>query len=128
MADLATVNDVTTLKRSLTAEEQERASALIHVVSNHIREEADREGKDIDAMIEAGNPSAETVASVVVDIVVRELNAPTTGEAATQVSESALGYSLNYSPLSPGGGIFIKRTDWRRLGLHRQKVRSLELV
>lgn len=128
MSDFATIDDITTLKRELTVDEQKRAEALIHIVSNLIREEADREGKDIDKMIEDGKPSADTVKAVVVDIVLRELNSPTSDEAVTQISQSALGYSTSYTPLSAGGGIWIKRAEWHKLWLHLQKVRSVELI
>ncbi|MGI6721067.1 MAG: Gp19/Gp15/Gp42 family protein [Anaerovoracaceae bacterium] len=49
-------------------------------------------------------------------------------EAVSQVSQTALGYSLSYSPLSPGGGLFVKRVELERLGLRRQRVRNLEII
>jgi len=128
MSDLATVDDIITLKRALTASEQERAHALLPAVSAILRDKAKRAGKDLDSMISTGELSVETVTSVVADIVMRELNVPASEEAATQVSQSALGYTLNYSPLSPGGGLFIKRAELERLGLRRQQVRNRELI
>ena len=39
----------------------------------------------------------------------------------TQVSESALGYSFSGSYLVPGGGLFIKDTELKRLGLKKKQ-------
>lgn len=128
MSDYATVADIIELKRELTTAEQERVTTLLPIVSAILRDEAKKVGKDLDAMIDGGEISTETVKSVVADIVIREINAPASEEAATQVSQSALGYTLNYSPLSPGGGLFIKNAELARLGLRRQRVRNLELI
>lgn len=128
MSDFLTVDDVINLKRSLTSAEAEKVKALIPVVSAVIRDEAKRVGRDLDEMIEAGYPSAETVKSVCADIIMRELNVSTTSEAATQVTQSAGGYSFSYAPLTPGGGLFIKRAELARLGLKRQRVCNVELI
>ena len=53
MADYATVADITVLKRTLTLEEQRRAAALIPEVSNQIRYEAQKIGKNFDEMVYA---------------------------------------------------------------------------
>ena len=42
-------------------------------------------------------------------------------EPMTQMTESALGYSYSGSFLVPGGGLFIKDTELKRLGLKRQR-------
>lgn len=51
MSDYATVADIQTLKRPLTAVEQERAAALIPLVCSLIRYEAKKTGRDFDRMI-----------------------------------------------------------------------------
>ena len=51
MSDYATVNDIIDLKRSLTADEQARASKLIPVICSLIRFEAKKTGRDYDKMI-----------------------------------------------------------------------------
>ena len=50
----------------------------------------------------------------------------TEGEPMTQMSESALGYSVSGTYLVPGGGLFIKRSELKRLGLTRQKYGVIE--
>ena len=122
MAAFATVDDLTTLWRAMSAEEQGRAAALLEVVSASLRTAADNVGKDLDAMIEA-NPNLAVVAkSVTVDVVARTLMTSTDQEPMTQMSQSAGGYSVSGSFLVPGGGLFIKKAELARLGLRRQRM------
>ena len=117
----ATVADIIALKRDLTHDEQERAEALIPVVCSSLRYEADKRNRDLDAMIAESDDLAEVVKSVTVDVVMRELMTSTNQEPMTQYSQSALGYSVSGTFLSPGGGLFIKRSELARLGLLRQR-------
>ncbi len=122
MASFATVDDLTTLWRAMSAEEQGRAAALLEVVSASLRTAADNVGKDLDAMI-AANPNLAVVAkSVTVDVVARTLMTSTDQEPMTQMSQSAGGYSVSGSFLVPGGGLFIKKAELARLGLRRQRM------
>ena len=50
MPAFATVDDITSLWRPMTPAETERADALLPVVSDTLREEAKRVGKDLDEM------------------------------------------------------------------------------
>lgn len=126
MAAFATVDDLTTLWRTMTSEEQRRAAALLDVVSAALRVEADKVGKDLDVMI-ANDPNLATVAkSVTVDIVARTLMTSTDQEPMTQISQSAGGYSASGTFLVPGGGLFIKRSELARLGLRRQRIGVLD--
>ena len=52
MTALATINDVSNLWRPLKAGEEERATALLDIVSDSLRLEAQKVGKDIDNIIE----------------------------------------------------------------------------
>lgn len=126
MSDYATVDDVIALKRALTAEEQERAAQLIPIVCDSLRNEAKKVGKDLDEMIESSPILASVAKSVTVDVVMRELLTSTEDEPMTQMSESALGYSVSGSYLVPGGGLFIKRSELKRLGLTRQRYGVIE--
>lgn len=121
MAAFATVDDLTTLWRPMTNEEQTRASALLEVVSASLRTEADKVGKDLDSMI-ANDPNLAIVAkSVTVDVVARTLMTSTDHEPMTQMTQSAGGYSATGTFLVPGGGLFIKKSELARLGLRRQR-------
>jgi len=121
MTAFATIEDITSLWRPMTLAETERADALLPVVSDTLREEARRVGKDLDEMV-AENPAyANVVKSVVVDIIARTLLTSTEDEPMTQVSQSALGYSWSGTYLVPGGGLFIKKSELARLGLRKQR-------
>lgn len=125
--DYATISDVTTLFRLLTPEETERAEALIPVVCSSLRTEAAKVGKDLDAMVTADADLANVAKSVTVDIVARTLNTSTTAEPMSQMSQSALGYTVSGTYLVPGGGLFIKKAELARLGLRRQRYGVIEL-
>lgn len=120
MDDFATIQDLTELWRPLTSEELTRATALLPIVSDSLRVEAKRVGKDLDVMAE-DETFANVLKSVAVDIVSRTLLTSTENEPMTQTSESALGYSWSGSYLVPGGGLFIKNSELSRLGLRRQR-------
>lgn len=118
----ATITDLNQLWRKMDPEEEERAEALLPIVSDSLREEAIKVGKDLDEMI-AERPSLSSVAkSVTVDVVARTLNTSTTGEPMSQESQSALGYTWSGTFLTPGGGLFIKKSELARLGLKRQQI------
>lgn len=127
MANFATVQDVILLWRPLKPDEMERTEALLGVVSDSLRVEADKVGKDIDMMAAESSAYATVLKSVVVDVVARTLMTSTNQEPMTQVSESALGYSFSGSYLVPGGGLFIKKTELARLGLKRQRFGVMEI-
>lgn len=117
----ATTNDVISLWRTLSPEELIRAEALIPIVCASLRAEAKKLGKDLDVMVAADEDLAEVAKSVTVDIVARTLMTKTDQEPMTQMSQSALGYSISGTFLVPGGGLFIKKSELDRLGLRRQK-------
>ena len=123
----ATVDDVTKLFRPLTTEEAERATALIPIVCDSIRQEARKVGKDIDEMVETKELLENVLKSVVVDVVARTLMTSTNSEPMAQMSQSALGYSVSGTYLVPGGGLFIKKSELARLGLKRQKTGVIDL-
>lgn len=128
MSSYATIQDVTALFRQLTSAETERAEALLPVVSDSLRMEARKAGRDLDQMIaEDGTGVLANVArSVTVDVLARTLMTSTDAEPMTQMSQSALGYSVSGTYLVPGGGLFIKKSELARLGLRRQRYGVIE--
>ena len=127
MDNFATTEDIRTLCRALTPEEEERASALLQKVSSILRSEADKVGKDLDLMIQQKPYLADVATSVTVDVVARALATPTNQEPVSQFTESAMGYSYSGTYLVPGGGVFIKNAELARLGLKRQKMGGMKL-
>ena len=120
----ATVNDVIALFRTLTAEEQERAEALLPIISDELRYRAQMVGRDLDEMIEATPVLASVAKEVTVSPVSRILRQSTTGEAMSQESQAGLGYSWSGTYAVPGGGIgnAILPSDLKRLGLRRPRI------
>lgn len=123
----ATITDLQTLWRPINSDEMDRALELLEVVSDSLRVEADKVGKNLDLML-IDKPHLKSVAkSVVVDVVARTLMTSTSQEPMTQMTQSALGYSVQGSFLVPGGGLFIKKAELNRLGLRKQRYGVIEL-
>lgn len=123
----ASLSDITTLWRVMSAEEEERAEALLPLVCASLRAEANKVGKNLDKMIQASEDLAEVAKSVTVDVVARTLMTATNQEPMTQMSQSALGYAMSGTFLVPGGGLFIKKSELARLGLRRQRYGVMTL-
>lgn len=126
MDSFATIEDMEKLWRPLKTDEVEKAKELLSVVSDSLRYEAEKVGKDLDDMIENSNALRSVAKSVTVDVTARTLMTSTDTEPMTQRSESALGYAVTGTYLVPGGGLFIKKSELARLGLRRQKYGVIE--
>ncbi len=124
MAAYATVSDVTVLFRTLTNEEQAKATALLDIISDELRYRARQSGRDLDEMIASGWTPASVAKEVTVSAVIRVLRQDTSGEPMTQESQAGLGYSWSGTYAIPGGGIgnAILPSDLKRLGLKRQRM------
>lgn len=130
MAAFATIADVVAQWRTLTLEETTRATALLPVISDCLRYEAERRGYDLDYMISESSAFNTVVNSVTVDICVRTLRQPTntTGEPMSQESQSALGYTWSGTyAIAGGSNLPIMRNDLKRLGITKQRWGALEI-
>ncbi|MCM1172080.1 MAG: phage Gp19/Gp15/Gp42 family protein [Clostridium sp.] len=127
MDNFAAVEDMEALWRPLSNDEVKRANALLPVVSDSLRYEAQKAGKDLDVMVQSNQALANVAKSVTVDVVARCLMTSTNAEPMTQMSQAALGYSVSGTYLVPGGGLFIKKSELARLGLRRQKIGVIDL-
>lgn len=127
MENFATVEDLKNLWRALKFDEEKRAEALLEVVSHSLRVEAKKVGKDLDGLVATDPSFAAVVKSVTVDVVARTLMTSTDQEPVTQFAESALGYSVSGSYLVPGGGLFIKDSELKRLGLKKQRYGVIDI-
>lgn len=126
MSSFATLDDLQKMWRNLQPTERERAEALLDTVSDMLREEAYQYGKDLDNMILERGSFRNVVKSVTVDVVSRALMTSTNQEPMTQFAQSAMGYSVSGSYLIPGGGIFIKESEKKRLKLTTQRFGVIE--
>lgn len=120
----ATVTDISTLWRPLTSAEQDRSEALLPLVSDELRVIAQGVNKDLDEMRAANEAYASVLKIVTVDVVCRILRQSTEGDAMSQESQSALGYSWSGTYAVPGGGIAnaILKNDLKKLGLLQQQM------
>ena len=120
----ATVNDIETLWRPLSSSEQSRATALLPLVSDELRVLAKDVDKNLDEMAAADSAYASVLKIVTVDVTVRVLRQSTEGDAMTQESQSALGYSWSGTYAVAGGGIAnaILNNDLKKLGLRGQQI------
>lgn len=126
MSKFATIEDIEILWRPLRESEKDRAEALLEIISDSLREEAFKVGKDLDEISEKRASYKSVLKSVVVDVVARTLLTSTEDEPMTQYSQSAMGYSVSGTFLVPGGGLFIKRDELKRLGLKKQRYGVLD--
>lgn len=126
MASFATLDDLQKMWRNLQPTERERAEALLDIVSDMLREEAYQYDKNLDNMILERESFRNVVKSVTVDVGSRALMTSTTQEPMTQFAQSAMGYSVSGSYLVPGGGIFIKESEKKRLKLTTQRFGVIE--
>ena len=125
----ATLAEVAVLSgRTFTTEEQQRATQLLPLVSDALRYEAEKVGKNLDILVASDESYASVVKLVTVDVVIRALRQSTEGDPMTQESQAALGYSWSGTYAVPGGGIAnaIMRNDLKRLGLRRQRYGTIE--
>lgn len=129
MSDFATLAEVKVLTgKTFTTAEENRINALLPMVSDLIRSEGAKVGKDIDAQV-ADDPSyASVVKLVTVDVVLRIMRQSMDDEPMSQESQSALGYSWSGTYAIPGGGMAtaLLNNDLKKLGLKRQRYGILD--
>lgn len=128
MTSFATLADVIAISgNDYTSAEQERITTLLPLVSDALRYEATKVGKDLDEMADDA-VYASVLNLVTCDVVIRAMRQTSTGEPMSQESQSALGYTWSGTYAIPGGGIAnaILNNDLKRLGLRRQKYGVLD--
>lgn len=123
MTPYATVSEVEALFRKLDADEYEKCCKVLAMLSDELRWKAHQCGKDLDTMITNGLP-LNVVKEVLISATIRVMRQDNKGEPMTQVSQSALGYSVSGTYAIPAGGIgnAFLRADFKRLGLQKQRV------
>jgi hypothetical protein len=129
MSNFATLADVKSVSgATYTAAEEGRIEALLPLVCDALRYEADKVGKDLDVMAESSR-YANVLKLVTCDVVIRAMRQSTSGDPMSQESQVALGYSWSGTYAIPGGGIAqaIMKNDLKRLGLRRQRMGVIDL-
>ena len=102
---------------------------MLPLISDTLRSIGYKVNKDLDAITLTDATYESVLKLVTVDIVVRALRQNTEGEAMSQESQSAMGYSWSGTYAVPGGGIAnaIMNNDLKRLGLTQQQIGSIIL-
>ncbi len=124
-----TVQEVEAISgRHFSEDEESRVDTLLPLVSDLLRNEAAKVGKNLDVMVEDA-AYLSVVKLVTTDVVIRAMRQSTEGEPMSQESQSAGGYSWSGTYSIPGGGIAnaIMRNDLKRLGLLRQQYGTVQL-
>lgn len=125
----ATVADITALK-PLSAQEQEQAGVLLQYASDRLRVIGTKYGTDIDAQIAADPDYGSAVKFTVINTVINALGrlSVSAGEsAASQATQSGLGYSMTLTYSNAGSVLWFGKNDLKDLGLLRQKYGALDL-
>ena len=125
---IVSVNDLIARWRTLTSEEIDKATVFIGDVENALHVYAADRGYDLDEMLENPAERTELYKAVVCDIVKREMvSCSDESPALSQSSLAVNGYSVSGTYLTPGGGLFIKNSELKMLGLQTQKAKAVDL-
>lgn len=130
MSDFATLAELMTISGvTYTTAQQNRAGALLPLVSDLIRTEGAKYGVDVDAKVAESPEYASVVKLVTADVVARAMRQSTTGEALSQESQSALGYTWSGTYAIPGGGVAMSlmNNEKKLLGFLRQRYGVIDL-
>lgn len=128
MAVTVTINDLISRWHSLSNDEIDKANILISDCENALHVYAHDRGMDLDQMLDDYVPRQDLYVAIVCDIVRREMcSSMDDNPAMSQYSQSVNGYNVQGTFLSPGGGLFIKNSELKLLGLYGQKSRAVEL-
>lgn len=121
--------DVTQLQafwKTLTADEQSRATLLLELASNRLRIIGEDVEVDMDAKVAASEAYSTTARWVVMEAVKRAMLTPTDQPPVETWQQTAGPYSENYKYTNPSGDLWFKKSELSALGLYgRQSLGSL---
>ena len=125
----AAVADIQALK-PLSAQEQEQAGVLLQYASDRLRVIGTKYGVNIDKQIEGDPDYGSAVKFTVINTVINALGrlSVSAGEsAASQATQSGLGYSMTLTYANAGSVLWFGKNDLKDLGLLRQKYGGLDI-
>ncbi len=123
----ASIEDLRLFGKALTAQEREQAESLLAAASAKLRLIAKKYGKDLNELI-LDEDYALAVKDIVVNCVMRALEAYSNDNvAASQTSQTALGYSVSMTYLNAGQSLYYLRNELKDLGVLRQKFGAMEV-
>lgn len=116
------------LSHNLTTQEQEQAESLLETASAKLRLIAKRYGKNLDSMIEADDDLSSVVKETVATCVRRAIESYRSDvSTASQMNQSALGYSISMTYLNAGQSLYYLRNELKDLGILRQRYGGMEV-
>lgn len=125
----ATVADIQQL-RPLSEQEQQQAEVLLQYASDRLRVIGTKYGVNIDAQTaedpDYGSAVKFTVMNTVMNALGR-LSAAGSDPAASQATQSALGYSVTLTYTNAGSVLWFGKNDLKDLGLLRQRYGALDI-
>lgn len=121
-----TIDEIQTLGRKLTADEQIKAEALIPIAAAQLRVAVAEYGFDLDSMIEANEDIAQIAKVISVRAILRAVDNDS-GSAVTQESQSAMGYSLSMSYLNAGQDLYFLKNELKELGIMEQRIGAFDI-
>lgn len=125
----ATVADIQAL-RPLSEQEQQQAEVLLQYASDRLRVIGKEHGYDIDAQITADPDYGSVVKFVTMNTVMNalgRLSATGSDPAASQATQSALGYSVTLTYANAGSVLWFGKNDLKDLGFLRQRYGALDI-
>lgn len=125
----ATVEDIQAL-RPLSEQEQQQAGVLLQYASDRLRVIGSKYGCNIDALVNADESYASAVKITVINTVLNafgRLSVSAGESAASQATQSGLGYSMTLTYANAGSVLWFGKNDLKDLGLLRQKYGALDL-
>lgn len=127
-AEYATIEDITKLGRKLTADEQDKAAALLPIACAKLSVAVKKHGRDLELMI-AHDPDIALVAKdIIARAVIRAIDAGSeSSPAASQASQSAMGYSISMTYLNAGQHLYFLKNELKELGAIRQRYGAMEV-
>lgn len=123
---ITNTNDLISRWRTMTSDELTKAQVLIDDYEAYLHLFAKDKGVDLDELLE-DTSYKRVFTAVVCDCVANEMVSTISAPAQTQFSESGLGYSVSGTYLNPSGGLFIRNTQLKQLGLMKQKIKAVEV-
>lgn len=121
----ATVPELESFWRDLTADEENRAAYLLVLSSDGLRQIALNRGKNLDDMIESGKVMETSVKHLVMESVKRAMLTPVDQKPITQGSMTAGPYAETFTFANPAGDIWYKDKELKFIGLKPQKFSSV---
>ncbi len=130
MSAFVTLTEYKTIEGvSYTEEQDARATQLLDMVSNLIRNEGKKVGVDVDVKAMMDEAYESVVKLVTCDVVARAMRQSTTGDPLSQESQSGLSYTWSGTYAIPGGGVAMSLMNNERklLGFRRQRYGVMEI-